>query len=176
MPLITYQEQEYTLFLSEYDLQPSQPGSSQYFGDQAGEISLKIDDYKLFLEERRGGFLTQEALNYSGGMLVVQKPVPAYAEYDDMFSYEIVLELIFKDGILMTTVDHSKAMLRVRRNLERGLRSMVRARDRYCIRKFMHKTVICDYRQSRIVRAKKKCLRGLHHMCDKVIHAKSSKE
>jgi hypothetical protein len=84
-----------------------------------------------------------------------------YAEYEDMYSYETVLELIFKDGCLMTSVDHSKAVLRIRRNLEQGLRSLNRSRDRHCIYAFMHRTVICDYRQSRYAYNKRRLIRNI---------------
>jgi hypothetical protein len=115
----------------------------------------------MFLERKSGSLLTQEAVRYSGGILIVKDCLEEYAEYEDMYSYKTVLELIFKDGCLMTSVDHSKAVLRIRKNLEQGLRNLNRGRDRHCIYTFMHRTVICDYRQSRYAYNKKKLFRNV---------------
>lgn len=184
-----YQEEEYCLFLSEYELFTENKiekqslsaykhiqsfpqlsyeydAEDEYFKESEEEqeqiISLKIEDYRLFLEKRSGNLLTQEAIKYSGGVLIAKGLLEEYKEYEDMFSYETVLELIFKNGCLITTVDHSKAVLRIRKNLERGLRSMANARDRVCIQRFMNRTVICDYRQSRYAYGKKKLFRNIY--------------
>lgn len=159
MTVFWYQEEEYYLFLSEYDLLTDAQTESDTEEEQ---ISIKIENYQLFLEKRCGNFLTQEAMKYSGGILIVKGLLEEYAEYEDMFSYETVLELIFKNGCLITTVDHSKAVLRIQRNLERGLRSLTSARDRICIQRFINRTVICDYRQSRYAYGKKKLFRNLY--------------
>jgi len=168
MAFITYLEEEYLVFLSEYELKPNKSEDNEYFEEKDKQLSFRVADYHLFLEEKSGSLITQEALPYSGGILIVKKPLEEYAEYEDMFSYETVQELIFKDGILITTVDHSKAMLRIRRNVERKLRSLSSARDRHCILKFMHKTVICDYRQSRVAYVKKKLARNFHQSMSSV--------
>ena len=77
-------------------------------------------------------------MKYSGGVLIVKGLLEEYKEYEDIFSYETVLELIFKNGCLITTVDHGKAVLRIRRNLELGLRSITSTRDRICIQRFLN--------------------------------------
>ena len=158
-----YQEEEYRLFLSEYDLLTgNEAGENEYFEEEKGEqMDFRIVDYRLFLEKKSGNLLTQEAVNYSGGVLIVKGILEPYEEYEDIFSYETVLELIFKDGCLITTVDHSKAGLRIRKNLEKGLRSLSKAKDRHCIRAFMKKTLICDYRQSRLAYSKRKLRRNI---------------
>lgn len=164
MTVFLYQGEEFLLFLSEYELLSGQKREKE-FEEQEEEqepFFLKVVDYKLFLEKKNGSLITEEAVNYSGGVLILRGLLEEYAEYEDLFSYETVLELIFRDGCLITTVDHSKAGLRIRRNLERGLRSMNSARDRLCIRRFILQTVICDYRQSRLAYGKRKVLRNLH--------------
>lgn len=163
MDTFLYQGEEYFLFLSEYGILTGQEKEESLEGLELEEtqIFFRESDYKLFLEKKSGSLVTQAAVNYSGGILLVRGFLPEYEAYEDMFSYETVLELIFKDGCLITTVDHSKAMLRVRRNLENGLRSMNSVRDRHCIRTFLHRTVICDYRQSRYAYGKKKLIRNL---------------
>lgn len=158
-----YQGEEYLLFLSEYDVLTGQE-KGQVFTEMETEgeqVLFREADYKLFLEKKSGSLVTQEAVDYSGGILLVRGLLPEYEAYEDIFSYETVLELIFKKGCLITTVDHSKAVLRVRKNLEKGLRSMNSVRDRHCIRAFLHRTVICDYRQSRYAYGKKKLIRNL---------------
>ncbi len=165
MSVFWYQEEEYQLFLSEYELLAGEEaGENGYFeGEEAqGEqMDFRIVDYRLFLEKKSGNLLTQEAVSYSGGVLIVKGLLETYEEYEDIFSYEAILELIFKDGCLITTVDHSKAGLRIRKNLERGVRSLNKAKDRHCIRAFMHRTLICDYRQSRLAYSKKKLMRNM---------------
>lgn len=166
LAVFLYQKEEYQLFLSEYDLLPKEEERG-YFNTQEAEqkeqVTFKEADYRLFLEKKSNCFLTQEAIKYSGGILIVKGLLEEYRDYEDMFSYETVLELIFKDGCLITTVDHSKAVLRIRRNLERGLRNMNNSKDRRCIQKFMHRTVICDYRQSRYAYGKKKLFKNLQN-------------
>lgn len=166
MSVFWYQGEKYELFLSEYELlNGKEAGENEYFTEQEDEekeqIEFRVEEYRLFLERKSGSLLTQEAVKYSGGILIVKDCLEEYAEYEDMYSYETVLELIFKDGCLMTSVDHSKAVLRIRRNLEQGLRNLNRARDRHCIYAFMHRAVICDYRQSRYAYNKRKLLRNI---------------
>lgn len=165
MAVFLYQEEEYQLFLSEYELFTED--EDRYFVEmdikEKEQVFFKVEDYRLFLEKKSGNLLTQESVKYSGGVLIVTGLLEEYREYEDIFSYETVLELIFKNGCLITTVDHSKAALRIRRNLELGLRSMGNARDRVCIQRFMNRTVICDYRQSRYAYTKKKVLKNLYH-------------
>lgn len=157
MDVFVYQGEEYGLFLSEYEIAGGQTEEQR----QTEQSCFREVDYKLFLEKRSGSVMTQEMVAYSGGILLVKGILPEYEVYEDMFSYETVLELIFRDGCLITTVDHSKAVLRVRKNLEHGLRSMNSVRDRHSIRVFLHRMVICDYRQSRYAYGKKKLVRNI---------------
>lgn len=63
------------------------------------------------------------------------------------FSYQNVLELVFEDGVLITTIDQSRAMSRVRKNLELGLRSLTDNRDNRCINRFLNSSFIGDYKR-----------------------------
>lgn len=177
MTVFLYQEEEYCLFLSEYEVSMGESTEKdaekqEEYGKELNikenkieqrQISLKIEDYRLFLERKCDNLCTQEAVKYSGGVLIAKDLLEEYKEYEDLFSYETVLELIFKNGCLITTVDHSKAMLRIRRNLEQGLRSLTKARDRICIKRFLNRTMICDYRQSMYAYTKKKVFRNIYH-------------
>lgn len=77
------------------------------------------------------------------------------------FSYHDVRELIFEDGVLITTVDHSKAMLRIRKNIELGLRSLTKNRDSRCIKRFMNSVFIGDYKSFRLQHSRMKYLEGM---------------
>ncbi|HWT26994.1 MAG TPA: hypothetical protein VN131_03570 [Mobilitalea sp.] len=62
------------------------------------------------------------------------------------FSYMYVYELIFEDGILITTIDQSKAILRIRKNIELGYRSVANHSDVKIISRFMNSSFIGDYK------------------------------
>lgn len=62
------------------------------------------------------------------------------------FSYESVFELVFDDGNLITTIDHSKSMLRIRKNIDLKLRSLSNKRDVRCIARFMNSSFIGEYK------------------------------
>ena len=61
------------------------------------------------------------------------------------YSYKTVRELIFQEGKLVTSIDHSKAMLRIRKNLDLGLRDLNKKRDVNCIRHFLKSSFVGDY-------------------------------
>lgn len=62
------------------------------------------------------------------------------------FSYKNVYELIFEDGILITTIDHSKDMLRIRKNIELGYRSITSKHDIRLIKHFLNSSFVGDYK------------------------------
>ncbi len=88
-----------------------------------------------------------EKLNYTGGVLVGCDYIKNYNTKGDMpyFSYGKLYELIFEDGILTTTVDHSKGMLRIRKNIDLGLRNLEKERDRKCIKHFLKTSFVGEY-------------------------------
>lgn len=80
-----------------------------------------------------------EPLNFTGAIIIANQFVKNYCKNDApaCFSYKQVKELIFQEGKLVTTIDHSKAMLRIRKNLDMGLRNLDKKRDVICISKFL---------------------------------------
>ena len=66
-------------------------------------------------------------------------------ESRDCFEYKEVLELVFEAGKVTAMVDHSRDMMRVRRNLEYGLRDLHNFHDRKSIRFFINHVMVCDY-------------------------------
>ena len=130
------------------------------------EFTLK--DYRLLLNRliignneavnlggvRQEGYAQNHEFNelktaYNGVILIGANPIKEYYLKPDAlahFSYQKVIELVFEDGLLITTVDQSKAMLRVRKNLELKLRNLTNSRDVRCINRFMNSVFIGDYK------------------------------
>ncbi len=132
---------------------------------------FSIRDYRLFLDKIDVG--TNESMNlggawiedyiqrhsfeelsvsYNGAILIGTSPVKDYHGKEDepsYFSYQKVIELVFDNGVLITTVDQSKAMLRIRKNIELGLRSLSKKRDKNCINRFMSAIFVGDYKPFR---------------------------
>lgn len=92
-------------------------------------------------------------LLYTGGMIAGKGYLKEYDKgmicsgryYEPVYCYETLVELIFQDGRLVTEIDHSKAMRRIRKNLDLGLRSLEKERDVKCIRHFIGTSFIGDY-------------------------------
>ena len=59
---------------------------------------------------------------------------------------------------MITTIDHSKAMLRVRKNIDKGYRDLGKFRDRKCIDQFIRTSLLGTYRKTHSLRKKMKCL------------------
>lgn len=91
-----------------------------------------------------------EAVEYTGAMVIGTHIVKNYSENDDIpcYSYKCVKELVFLDGKLITTIDHSKAMLRVRKNLDLGLRSLNKKSDVKCIQRFIMSSFSGNYKKA----------------------------
>lgn len=94
-----------------------------------------------------------EPLKYSGAIMFANTFVKDYRmpNHIDMFnppcfSYKFVGEMIFDEGKLITSVNHNKAMRRIRKNIDLGLRSLDKRQDIKCIKKFVKFTFIGDYR------------------------------
>jgi hypothetical protein len=88
-------------------------------------------------------------VSYNGAILIGTNPVKDYnmkGQRYPCFSYQKVYELIYENGILITSVDQSKAMIRIRKNLELGLRSLYNNRDLRCIKRFMNSSFVGDYK------------------------------
>lgn len=88
-------------------------------------------------------------VSYNGTILIGANIVKEYylkGNTPAYFSYQKLIELVFENGTLITTVDQSRAMLRIRKNLELGLRRLDNKRDKRCISSFMNSVLIGDYK------------------------------
>lgn len=103
----------------------------------------------------------QYPLTYTGGIIIAKDLVETFhygeslSEYP-CYCYQTVYELIFEQGILIMSIDHSKAMLRIRKNVERGLRSLRNQKDIRCIQNFLNETFCKNYERNRKLRSWKK--------------------
>lgn len=136
--------------------------------------NYRVEDFALYLESLEAyglaGDLEQKEdelhlpLSYSGSVLLARELLDAYAEYKPLYGHRVLLELIFDCGCLTTAVDHSRAMYRVRRNLETGLRDMSNPKDARCILSFIDGLFIGKYKESlraRYIHGMKCKLQGL---------------
>lgn len=121
-------------------------------------VALHIENYQLYLDalvlhhadgsENRYEFEHRKVF-YNGTILIGSGLIKEYNMNDTKptcFSYQNVKELVFHDGALTTTVEQSRAMLRIRKNLELGLRTLDKSRDLRCINRFMNSSFIGDYK------------------------------
>ena len=94
----------------------------------------------------------------TGGIIIAKDFVESFGNEDIFpgYCYRKVIELIFKEGILITSIDHSKAMLKIRKNIVKGLRDIHNKRDNRCIRKFMKESLVGNYTKT----MKKKIIRS----------------
>lgn len=99
-------------------------------------------------------------IHYSGGIVIAKDPIKGYC--DDVildhpcYYYRTVYELIFKDGSLTTSIDHSKSMHRIRKNIDTGLRTESSGKDLRCIRKFVKECFCRSYEMNRRHRSVKR--------------------
>lgn len=91
-----------------------------------------------------------ESLGYTGSMIIGAFIVKTYTDSDEIpcYCYKYIKELVFSKGKLITAIDHSKAMLRIRRNLDMGLRSLDKKRDVKCIERFIRSSFAGNYADS----------------------------
>ncbi len=144
------------------------------------ESYFHVEDYRLYLDKI---ILTNDGSNslntenndkhyelnnfkslYSGAILIGAVIVKEYyMKNEDLacFSYQNVYELVFEDGILITTIDQSKAMLRIRKNIEMGLRSINNKRDYRCIRRFINSSFVGDYKRFSLTKSRMKYLQDM---------------
>lgn len=86
-------------------------------------------------------------VKFTGAVIIGGTFLKSYGAEDEIpcYSYKTVRELIFQEGKVVTTIDHSKAMLRIRKNLDLGLRDLNKKRDVNCIRYFLKTSFVGDY-------------------------------
>lgn len=109
---------------------------------------LYIDDITLATDEKLKHSFQNQKVSYNGAILIAEKLLKEYIFEGRIagFSYQNVYELVFEDGILIATIDQRKAMLRIRKNIELGLRGLSEKKDLRCIRRFMNSSFVGDYR------------------------------
>lgn len=94
-------------------------------------------------------------VQYTGAVLMANTIVNDYDITPDdrgiypCFCYKVVYEYIFENGILITTIDHSRAMLRIRKNLDLGYRDWNKKRDKRCINQFIKTSFVGNYKKKR---------------------------
>lgn len=90
---------------------------------------------------------------YTGAILLAHTKLNDYGirpeaeEGLPCFCYKSVYEYIFENGILITTIDHSRSMLRIRKNIDFGYRDWNKKRDQRCIERFMKTSFVGDYKK-----------------------------
>jgi len=96
-------------------------------------------------------------VNFTGAVVIAAEVFKTYDIQGELpcFSYNNVMELVFQDGKLVTTIDHGKAMVRIRKNLDLGLRSLEKERDVKCIKRFIETSFVGDYKHPGKKRKKK---------------------
>jgi hypothetical protein len=150
-------EQEFIIHPAVFDMLPISKASLQC----PFSCDFQIKDYHLILnriklpKEETTGEGTDKLyefydcnISYTGAVLIGANLVKEYYMKNGKlacFSYQNVFELVFRDGILKTTVDQSKAMLRIRKNIELGLRNLNNGRDLRCIKRFINSSFVGDY-------------------------------
>ena len=148
-------EQEFIVHPTAFGLLPAARASLQY--DYIAYFHM--DNYQLIVDKiEYTDHESEESIQYepidckatyNGTILMASDLVKEYyLKSGNMacFSYQKVLELVFENGMLITTVDQSRAMLRIRKNIELGLRSLDKKRDLRCILRFMNSRFVGDYK------------------------------
>ncbi|MGB8455388.1 MAG: hypothetical protein WCD89_24040 [Anaerocolumna sp.] len=96
-------------------------------------------------------------IKFTGAAVIGNTMIKNYG-FDEIpcYSYKVVRELIFQDGKVVTTIDHSKAMLRIRKNLDLGLRTLNKTRDIKCIKYYIKSSFVGDYEHPEKINKSKK--------------------
>lgn len=160
-------EHEFIVHPVIFDILPLTPGSATC----SFECCLEVIGYRLQLKsisilnkenDKTSGFgedtqvpigvsrdFENKPISYTGTLLIGESKVQEYFMKDsneNCFSYKRVFELIFEEGNLITTIDHSRAMLRIRKNIELGYRNLTNKWDVRCITHYINSTFIGDYK------------------------------
>ena len=160
---LIYHDKCYTVISIEQDyvIHPS-----VFFREKLKE--LMDEEFHCVYRIQNGQLTINDYFNtrYSGAILIGRDPIKEYPLQENSlpcYSYRTVYELVFNHGLLVTTADQSKAMLRIRRNLELGYRSLMIKRDSRCIRKYINSCFIGDYRPLS-ERKKRKMIREMKNL------------
>ncbi len=173
---IFHTEQEFIIHPAALGILPMSKAALQY----SFSSMFHLEGYKLILDKitvtndtankqssdgiEKHYEMNNLAVSYNGTILIGANPVKEYFIVNgktECFSYQNVFELVFEDGILITTVDQSKAMLRIRKNIELGLRNLNNSKDKKCIVRFMNASFVGDYRISLFFHSRMKYLKDM---------------
>lgn len=155
---ILHSEQEFIIHPAAVGILPVSKSALQC----SFQSEFHIEDYQLFLDRiilypGEAGEKLYEfqdySVSYNGAVLIGANLVKEYilkGSKPACFSYQNVTELVFEEGNLITNVDQSKAMLRIRKNIDMNLRSLNRGRDVRCIKRFMNSAFVGDYSAFRL--------------------------
>lgn len=118
--------------------------TSEFYNSFEDLILFEIEDYHLIYHSQND---LKIGLTYSGGIIIARDFVESYGNFEEYpcYCYKRVFELIFEDGRLVTSIDHSKAMTRIRKNIEKGLRDIRSKKDYKCIQRFIKESFVKNY-------------------------------
>lgn len=131
---------------------------------------IKKDEQIVGIEpivDEETGLITFEDVNapidYTGGIVIARELINEYDFKEDYptYCYKNVYELIFENGVLITAIDHRKSMIRVRKNIDKGLRTVKSKKDIRCINKFLKESYYKNYNKPEFMKKWKKKLYSL---------------
>ncbi len=112
---------------------------------------FEVKKYRLYLRKCEKSANLMIPNTYSGSIVIgrglVTTDYQIHGEKIPCYSYKEVLELIFSQGIIVTAINHSKAMKRVRMNLDGGYRTLSKKKDVRCIERFLRDSFVGLYRE-----------------------------
>lgn len=148
----TWEKDKESLYISTYEISEHQLylKNMTISSDRGFPVINEVNPQSVYNDKGYDTVLYEnilEKLSYTGGILIGSDYIKNYNTRYDLpyFLYGKLYELIFEDGKLITTIDHSKAMLRIRKNLDLGLRNLEKERDRKCIKHFLKTSFVGDY-------------------------------
>lgn len=122
-------------------------------------VQVKQPDGEYYMEYQD----IKANLDYTGAAVIVNGFICDYG-YDanlPLYCYQKVIELVFNNGVLITTIDHSRAMLKIRKNIDAGFRTPKIKKDDRCINGFIKSSLVGDYPKKKIRKDKFKWLKKI---------------
>jgi len=179
--LIIYNDKEYKIIAAEQEfiIHPAalgiMPFNKKNIGCDFGAC-FYLEGQNLYLEKiklKSNGkeyILNNCRLFYNGAILIAADMVDEFITDDGApacFSYQNVKELIFNNGILVTGVDQNRAMHRIRKNLELGIRKLGNRKDIRCINRFLASALVGDYKPFKLSYNRHRYIKRMKNFYDK---------
>lgn len=158
--IASYDIKDYKLLLDDLILDKRLMKENEKFCDQEPSVDVVTGNKVLQKLECTVG--------YTGGIVIGRELVNTYhlpenlSEYP-CYCYKYVYELIFDQGVLTMSIDHSKAMMRIRMNIEKGFRNVKNSKDLRCINSFLKQTFCSNYARNQKLRKWKKKIYHFKH-------------